>query len=153
MYERNLRAAKRVLRNIPAFCGDDAQDKTLSGWVYEKTVQYCLRRELRAAGLELSISEQVSLLKRSRFDLQVGKVLVEVKKSGLYNKDSLKRYRDYRRLAKSHGLHYLYLSGEEAHKPYRVGAAAVFGAKNIFILDRNAEWSRFVRRLIFLSRH
>ena len=152
LHEKNQRAAARLLQKVPVFCGSEPNDKVVSGWVFEKTVQHCLRRELRRARSTPRISEQVPIGNRGRADLQVGNVLIEIKKSGFFSANAIPRYRRYRKAANAADCTYLYLTGWEQHRPYREGAKKVFGSNNAFFLNFSDDWNRFINRLIRLLR-
>lgn len=149
-YERNLAAAQRSLRRLP-FCSERLPVfRGLSGWVFEQTVCRFLEQELRSRRIKVGISEQFATKGRSKADLCVGKVLIEIKLSGIYGNASFEKYRAYRRHAKSAGLHYLFLSGEESYLPNRKLARKVFGARNTFFLDPDDEWPAFMERVVTL---
>lgn len=150
IHARNRRVAVRLLKKVPVFCGEDPGETVISGWVFEKTVQHCLRKELRRAKITLPIAEQVRIGNRGRADLQIGTVLIEIKQSGFFSPDALPRYRRYRKAANSTGSTYLYFTGWEQHRPYRDGAKKVFGNRNTFFLNFEDDWGRFIQRLVQL---
>lgn len=150
LFEKNHRIAVKRLQSIPVFCGDAPGENEFSGWVFEKCVQYCLREELAHAGLRPTISEQFTLRGRSRADLAVGHILVEIKKSGFFSVDGISRYQRYRKAAADKGYAYLYLTGEETNPSFRAGAKKAFGPANAFFLDDADGWKAFVGRVITL---
>jgi hypothetical protein len=149
-YERNLSLAGRRLKGIPVYCGGEPKFRGLSGWVFEQAIQHCIQRELRALGVRAAISEQFKFGSRAKADLQIGKVLVEIKLSGFFSREACAKYGGYRKAAARKGFSYLLFSGEETYQPNRKLARKVFGRGNTFFLDTTADWRRFIRRLVAL---
>jgi len=110
LLEANIRRAQEKLEQIPVFCGAPPRFSGLNGWVFEKTVQYLIRKHLRQRGIHAIIAEQVSLGGRARADLTVNNVALEIKAGGLFSSDALRRYKQYQSLATKKGLRYIYLT-------------------------------------------
>ena len=147
LFESSLSSAKRKLaqvevaeRRLPTF-------KALRGWVFEQTIQYCLRNELASDKRKPEWQEQVGLGGRAIVDLLIGNVAIEIKLSGLYDKLAIERYGRYAKLARSKGWSYLYITGEEAYSAYQEGIVRAVGKENAFFLDEPGEWNWFVRRI------
>jgi hypothetical protein len=150
LYGRSYKSAVRRLQKIPVFCGDKPRFRGLSGWVFEKTIHYCIKKEFHAVGINVKILEEVRLGSRARADLQIGNTLIEIKLSGVYSRGAFKKYRLYRRIAEKAGFSYLFFSGGESYKPNRGAARDVYGRNNTFFLDTTADWRRFIKRLVAL---
>ena len=150
LYSSSLRTAVRKLKEIKVFCGNDPSFSGLGGWVFEQTIQYCLRRELKARKVKIEIAEQVKLKPRIKVDLRVGKAVIEIKGSGLFNTSDIAKYRQYREAANDVGLEYLFITGGERYQPYRDGITKALGSENTFFLDTNSEWRRFINRIVRL---
>lgn len=148
LYERMLGEAVQALRGLPVFCGRDPAFGGLSGWVFEQTVQYCIRGSLREMGIDLPIAEQVSLGGRVKVDLVVGGTAVELKTAGLFGGDYRATYSAYRAKAHERGLRFVLLTRRESYGPYRAGIADVLGAENVFVLTDPGSWQRFIDRLL-----
>jgi hypothetical protein len=130
------------------FCGREPNFAGLSGWVFEQTVQYCIRKELKDEEIEAKIVEQVSLGGRAKVDLTVGKVAIEIKTSGLFGFSDVQRYQQYRMLAEAKEFRYVFLTQGENYRPYRSGIIKALGNSNVFFLSTSGEWARFVALLI-----
>jgi hypothetical protein len=151
LYESSRAAAIRKLAEIPVFCGNEPSFTGLSGWVFEQTIQYCLRRELKARKVEVEIAEQEKLQPRIKADLIIGCAVIEIKQSGLYTRSAITKYEKYRKAANTRGLEYLFVTGGERYQPYRDGISKALGKENAFFLDTNGEWKRFISRLVQLQ--
>ena len=150
--ESSRTAAIRALTKIRIFCGTEPSFSGLGGWVFEQTVQYCLRKELNARRAQVAtIAEQGKVGSRIRADLLVGRAAVEIKQSGLYSSSAIAKYGQYRRAANAQGLEYLFITGGERYQPYRDGITKALGKENVFFLDQNGDWKRFVARVIQLG--
>lgn len=152
LYESNCAAAIQKLSEIPAFCGKDPKFTGLRGWVFEQTIQCCLRQELEHCHVKIELEEQVAFHSRIKADLRTQSAIIEIKVSGAYGRPVIEKYARYRKLASADGLAYLYLTGREAYKPYHEGMIQALGPENAFFLDTDGEWERFVRRIIELFR-
>lgn len=153
LFESNLKQAKTNLANLKVYCGKEPSFAGLSGWVFEQTIQHCIRQELEAQDAAPTIAEQVSLGGRAKADLAVGNAAIEIKTSGLFELDAVRRYRKYRRAAQERGLRYIFLSRQETYRPYRDGIIKALGRSNVFYLNERGEWERFIALLIELMKN
>lgn len=95
-YESNLKIAKAALASLEFCCSEEPSFQGLSGWVFEQTVQDCLRKQLNALGIRAEIQEQATLAGRARADLLIGSaVAIEIKAKGLFDKNAASRYCRY----------------------------------------------------------
>ena len=149
LFENSLAQAKGALAKLkvssrkssPNFAG-------LNGWVFEQTIQHCLAKELQALRIgKLEFVEQVSLGGRTKADLLVANVAIEIKAGGLFSMDDVDRYGRYRKAADDKGLGYLFLTLVESYAPFRQGIIAALGQTNAFFLDNPKDWARFVTRI------
>lgn len=156
-FNKNLEDAKQALTSLP-FCQTHEVDKLLKGWVFEQTVAKCLQEELS------DISEIKQQYKFSRFEIQDGtksrgtadlaifykdrKYLVELKYSGIFSSGDTEKYKKYRKLIEKNKFQYLYLSLKETHKPYADECREAFGKENVFLLDENGDWERFINSIM-----
>lgn len=149
LFQSNLSQAKELLARLPIFCGEKGDFSGLRGWVFEKTIQYCIRQELKTRGITPKFQEQINLGGRSRVDLIVGETAIEIKLRGLFSRNSIERYRKCKTLAEKQGYtDYIYLTLGETYHPYREGMINVLGRDSTFFLDTPGEWIRFINRLI-----
>lgn len=149
LFQSNQSQAKELLTKLPIFCGEKGDFSGLRGWVFEKTIQYCIRRELKTQGVMVTLQEQINLGGRSRVDLIVGETAIEIKLRGLFSGNSIARYRKCKALAKKQGYSdYICPTLGETYEPYRDGMIGVFGTESAFFLDAPGEWARFMNRLI-----
>ena len=146
LFHSNHQRAIRKLAELPVYCGTEPDFGRLTGWVYEQTIQYCIRQELEARRVKADIKEHVSLRGRVKADLKVNGVAIEVKHNGLFGPGDAAKYQDYKKAASAKGWAYLFITGGESHRPYRTGITKALGRKNVFFLDTNGDWKRFVRR-------
>jgi len=150
LFKKNLGRAKKLLTKLPIFCGEKDDFSGLHGWVFEKTIQYCIREELKTKGIRTNFQEEINLGGRSRVDLVVGKTAIEIKLRGLFSSNSIEKYRNCKTLAKKQGYNcYIYLTLGESYRPYREGIINVLGKENTFFLDEAGEWTRFIDQLIY----
>ena len=147
LYETNKKRASDKLKEIEVFCGNEPNLLGLNGWVYEQTIQYCIKKELIRKNIKAQISEQVTLKSRSKVDLKINNIAIEIKTSGLYHIKDIDKYNKYMKIAKSKGLKYLYLSGSESYKKYKEGMIAALGKECSFFLDEQREWDRFMNTI------
>ena len=150
LFESNLKTAKASLASLGFCCCKAPSFQGLSGWVFEQTVQDCLRKELKCLGIRAEIREQVSLGGRVKADLVVGPLAVEIKARGLFDRNAASRYRSYRVAAEGKGYSYLYLTLQESHLPYRSAILKAVGRRNTFFLDMPGDWSRLMKRVVQL---
>lgn len=149
LFEANKKQAQRKLRSLKVCCTDEPDFAGLNGWVFEQTIQYCIRQELLSQGVRPRIEEQFNLGGRARADLKIGgNIAIEIKVAGLFSEDDILKYKKYRQMAEQQGFRYLFLSWEESHLPFRKGIARVLDAANVFYLDRSQDWKRFINGLV-----
>jgi len=137
-----------------SFCQTEEVDKLLKGWVFEQTIVKCLQEEFNN---EFKIEQQFKFSsfkiqgeKKSRgtADLVIEsngrKFLVEIKHTGIFSMGDIEKYEKYRKLIEDNGFRYLYLSKSETYKPYAEKYKKVFGEGNVFLLDVEGDWERFI---------
>ncbi|MDP3773659.1 MAG: hypothetical protein Q8Q85_05265 [Gemmatimonadales bacterium] len=144
LYASSLKRAKEKLAELSVFSGKEPHFSGLSGWVFEQTVQHCIRKELKAKRVRAEVTEQVSLGGRAKADLVVGTVAIEIKTSGLFSLKDATKYKRYRKAAEARGLRYVYLTWEESFLPYKRALDRALGKKNVFYLNDDGEWQRFI---------
>ena len=115
--------AIRKLAQLPVYCGTGPDFGQLTGWVYEQTIQFCIRRELKARKVKAHIKEHVSLRGRAKADLKVNNVAIEIKHSGLFGSGDAAKYRDYRKAASAKGWEYLFITRGESYRPTGQGSS------------------------------
>jgi len=147
LYQKNLDDARQLLASLPIAEGRKPNITGLNGWVYEQTIRYCLCHELMALGLPTIVKEQVPLCGRTRVDLLVGNVAIEIKALGSFGNDA-KKYSCYRVKVEERGWVYCYLTRSETYKPYRLSTELTFGKGRAFFLDTKGDWERFVKEVI-----
>ena len=121
--------------------------KGLNGWVYEQTIRYCLCEELKKFGKAPNIKEQEQLYGRTKVDLLVGKVAIEIKSLGSFGDDA-KKYSGYRTKVEQKGWAYFYFTCGESHPPYRLATEEAFGKERTFFMDTPGDWARFVKEVL-----
>lgn len=167
-YERNIIELKSKLQQLSFIIPKKiAEDRTFSGWTFERTIEKELEEELKAKDIQYAITQSFKLAslcreKKSRgiVDLVVENrqniILIEIKRSGLYNKIAEATYQRYYDIIRdyNHNNHenysYLYISGKEEYKPYKEIARRVFGQENAYFLDEIGSWDNFIKRIVFL---
>jgi hypothetical protein len=147
LYQENLSIVRQLLASLPVAEGRQPTTKGLNGWVYEQTIRHCLCEELKELRLTPSIDEQVRLYGRTKVDLLVGKVAIEIKALGIFGNDA-RKYSGYRAKAEVNGWNYFYLTRGESYRPYRVSMQSTFGKERAFFLDTEGDWERFVSEII-----
>ena len=150
LYLSSLQAAKRNLRRLPVYCGNEPNFLGLNGWIFEQTIQHCVRKEFAARKIAVEIIEQAKLKARVKADLRINNVAIEIKQSGLFAASDIAKYEGYMHAAHDIGLEYLYITGDEGYQPYRQGITHVLGKNNAFFLDTTGDWKRFIHRLLRL---
>jgi hypothetical protein len=150
-YERNLAKAKEALKPISSVPETQPNFTGLSGWVFEQTIHACIFDELDALHIKADVRQHVALKGRVKADLAVGTVAaVELKAKGLFSKGDAAKYSARGRQAEAVGFCYLYLTLGETYSPYRDGVTSSLGADNVFFLDTEGDWERFVNRILDL---
>jgi hypothetical protein len=154
LYQENLNTARQLLASLPVAEGREPNTKGLNGWVYEQTARHCLSEELITLGLCPTIEEQVPLYGRTKIDLLVGRVAVEIKALGSFGDDA-RKYSGYRAKVEERGWTYCYLTRSETYNPYRLATTSAFGKERAFFLDTEGDWERFVREIVksYKERH
>jgi len=147
LYQQSLSAARQALALLPVAEGREPAIKGLNGWVYEQTIRHCLSEELMALGISPIIKEQVPLYGRSKIDLLVGRVAVEIKALGSFGDDA-RKYSEYRAKVEDKGWAYCYLTRSETYHPYRLATESTFGKERAFFLDAQGDWQRFVKEVV-----
>jgi hypothetical protein len=122
--------------------------------VFEQTIAKCLQEEFNN---ELKIEQQFNFSsfkiqgeKKSRgtADLFIEsngrKFLVEIKHTGIFSIGDIEKYKKYKKIIENNGFQYLYLSKSETYKPYAEKYKEVFGKENVFLLDVEGDWERFI---------
>jgi hypothetical protein len=147
LYQENLSAARQLLASLPVAEGREPTTKGLNGWVYEQTIRHCLSQELTALRIFPIIKEQVPLYGRTKIDLMVGRVAVEIKALGSFGDDA-RKYSGYRAKVEEKGWAYCYLTRSETYHPYRLATESAFGKERTFFLDTQGDWERFVKEVL-----
>lgn len=147
LFDSSLEAAKLKLRTLEVCSSDDPAFRGLTGWVFEQTVVYCLRKEIEAESRRPEIRQQVSLGGRASADCAIGSVAIEIKARGLFDRHAAARYHQYSLAARSKGYSYIYVTLGEKYAPYRSAIADAVGHNNAFFLDTEGQWEKFVQRI------
>ncbi len=147
LYRQNLEHSRQLLASLSVAEGREPNIRGLSGWVYEQTIQYCLREELQLRGLSPKIDEQVSIGGRAKIDLLVDKIAIELKSKGAFSSNFSERYRKYRDNVEKKGWIYMYVTGRERYDKYRQMALSTFGKNRAFFLDNKGDWERFINEV------
>jgi len=156
-FEKNLEEAKKALTSL-SFCKTPEVDKLLKGWVFEQTVAKCLLDEFNNNRIKIeqqfkfsSFEEQEGKKSEGTADLEIDyndrKYLVEIKHSGIFSKGDTEKYKKYRKLIEKNKFKYLYLSLKETYKPYAEECREAFGKENVFLLDVEGDWERFIESI------
>jgi hypothetical protein len=147
LFDSSYERAVRALTRLPVYCGTKPAFGQLTGWVYEQTIQHCIRRELKAHKIKAEFTEHVRLRGKAKADLKVNNVAIEIKHDGLFDSGDAARHRDYRKAARANRWEYLYITRCESYRPYRTGITNALGTENVFFLDTKGDWKRFMHRL------
>jgi len=134
------------LKKLDIYCGNDIKISGLNGWVYEQTLQFCLKNELDMEGINIVIEEQYSLNSRIRVDLRIGKA------KGMFSDDVIQRYTSYIDIANQRSLYYFYITGNESVERYRKRTIDIFGKERSFFLNVHGDWNRFIKELFKVIR-
>ena len=132
LYQENLSAARQLLASLPVAEGREPTTKGLNGWVYEQTIRHCLSQELIALGIFPIIKEQVPLYGRTKIDLLVGRVAVEIKALGSFGDDA-RKYSKYRTKVEEKGWVYCYLTRSETYQPLSLGNGSRLWKRTSFL--------------------
>jgi len=147
LYQDNLLAAYQLLASLTVAEGRKPSTKGLNGWVFEQTVRHCLSQELKLLEVSPIIEEQVPLYGRTKIDLLVGGVAIEIKARGSFGDDA-RKYSEYRSKIEERGWVYFYLTLGESYNPYRLATESAFGKDRAFFLDTAGDWERFVKEVV-----
>lgn len=147
IYTCNLQEAMDKLAELEVFCNHAPHFAGLGGWVFEQTIQFCVRKELKARRIQAAFREQIPLIGRVKADLGIGNLAIEIKSAGLFSKEDANRYGRYKTAAAGKGLDYLFFTSGESCDIYREGIIKAVGADNVFFLDGTRDWGRFVSRI------
>jgi hypothetical protein len=150
LFESEKTEARDRLASLSVAGGRPPTVSGLNGWVYEQTIRSCIECELQGDHPNLKIEEQVQFLKRSKLDLVIGLVAIEVKSAGLFGQADADKYRRYRKAVESSGKHFLYITSYETHIPYRELTVDIFGEDRAFFLDSSGTWERFIKTVLGL---
>ena len=121
LFDSNHQQAIHMLTQLPVYCGTEPGFGQLTGWVYEQTLQHCIRQELNARNLKAEIAVHVKLRGRSKADLKVHNVAIEIKHGGLFGSGDAAKYGGCKEAAAANGWEYLFITQRESHRPYRTG--------------------------------
>src|SRR4051794_30471313 len=61
LFDQSLKEAAERLKGLTVCCVDQPAFAGLSGWVFEQTIHYCIRRELEARQLPHLVKDMVRL--------------------------------------------------------------------------------------------
>jgi hypothetical protein len=148
LHSRTLKKAQKILSRLNVFCCRQPDFGGFNGWVFERTIEYCLRNELKAQGIEPDFKEGYKLEGRVKVDLAISNVLIEIKLGGIWGKPALTIARKRKQAANRKGLQYLmFLRGESVLKARKQMIYAL-GQENVFFLDKKNDWVRFVNRIV-----
>ncbi len=152
-YKQNLQQAKDKLAELEVFCNHAPRFAGLGGWIFEQTIQFCLRKELESLHIHVEFREQIPLIQRAKADLGVGNLAIEIKSAGLFGKHEAERYGEYKKAAAAKGLEYLFVTSGESCDSYRQGIITAVGLDNVFFLDDPKDWGRLVARVVTALNH
>jgi hypothetical protein len=146
-FKCNMELAAAALSQLD-FCCSPVSFKMLTGWVFEQTVQGCLRKEFEALDLKCDFSEQASIGGRAKADLLIDKAIaIEIKAKGLFHSNAASRYARYRASAAEKGYGYLYLTLDESYWKYQEAMVAALGQENTFCLRTAGDWKRLIEQI------
>ena len=144
LFQTSLREAKELLKTLRVHSGREPNFSGLSGWIFEQTIQHCIREELKRMRFAAEpICEQFKLGGRRKVDLLVGGAAIEIKTSGLFGRDEISRYKLCQAEAAAKGYRYVFLSRGET--TYRADIIKALGKDNVVLLEeQDGEWKRFI---------
>lgn len=143
VYEANFREAQRQLQNLPVYCGGEPNFPGLADWLFEQTIQHCIRRELEEMNLDAEIEEQV-VAGGAKFDLLIGNTAIEVKTGRPFSEEDITECVNNQIEAKKRNWSYIFLNLYE--NAFRRGIIDALGKDNpVFLQNCNGEWERFIR--------
>jgi len=167
IYNNNIIEAKNKLKELSFYCQKEVKFKGLTGWVFEQTIQKCISEEFMQLNNDYIIDEQFKLSnlsekKKSRGEVDLiinnenRNVLIEIKYSGFYNRNSETTYQKYFNIINEYNLnnenkyYYIFLSGKESYYRYKGISKKVFGENNVFYLDEKNSWKMFTDKIVKL---
>ena len=143
MFQQSLQEAKNLLAGLSVAGGREPSFGGLTGWVFEKTIQHCIRQELESRGLSAEMKEQIPLSGRAKVDLGVGRIAVEIKTLGLFGRDQFAKCKKYQSDAAERGYRYVFLSRTETY--FETAIMEALAPENVVLFDRpSGEWKRFI---------
>lgn len=142
VYEANFREIQRQLQNLPVYCGGEPNFRGLAGWIFEQTIQHCLRRELEEMNLDVEIEEQI-ISGGANIDLLIGNTAIDVNPGRPFSEEDITKYVNNQIEAKKRNWLYIFLNlYENTFQPRIIDA---LGKENTILLqNNNGEWERFV---------
>ena len=150
LFQKNKDLALEQLKDLAIYC-DNSNNiiiPGLNGWLYEQTIQYCIRKELKNKGLKATIVEQAKLDSRKKVDLQINdNIAIEVKYTGLFHPKDIDKYKENKKTSNKNKVTYLFLSGWEGSNNYRKRIKSSLGKNNAFYIDEEGEWNRFMNTI------
>ncbi len=78
---------------------------------------------------------------------------MEIKHSGIFEKEDFEKYSRYRKLIEDNGFEYLYFSKREKYSTNVIKSQGTFGYEKTFILEeynneeKEGDWERFVKAI------
>jgi hypothetical protein len=156
VYKLNFREAKKQLMQLPVYSGPvyygyEPEVPGLMGWVFEQTIQHCIRRELEKMNLSAEIEEQVNITESAKIALQIGKIAIEIKPDVLSSQDDIDKCKNDQSQAKERGWRYVFLSSGET--TFQAPLIETLGKDNVILLENyddgewkpnEGEWTRFI---------
>jgi hypothetical protein len=142
VYEANFREGQRQLQSLPVFCGYEPNFPGLSDWIFEQTIQHCIRRELEAINLDADMEEQV-VYGTAIIDLLVGNAAIDIKTGRSFSAKDTTECVNNQTEAKKRNWRYIFLKLYENN--FQFGISDALGNDNtVFLQNGNGEWERFI---------
>ncbi len=156
LFKRSLKQAETALEAVSVWNGARPAFSGLSGWVFEQTVQWCLRQEASSAGVHLALSQHERLRPKVLVDLVVQRedgtrIFIEIKARGLFSMNDAEKYKNHAGNARAQKSEFLFLTLGESYEPYADAIRGAIGSENCFFLDRDGDWARFVGHVLHLA--
>lgn len=146
-YETAVEKAHAMLGTLNVAHGTPKNILGLSGWVFEQTIRSAIEKELSQRNIAYDFKEQVPIVSKSKVDLVVGNIAIEVKVSGFYSNVE-EKYSRYRQILEQRGLQYFYVTLYEEYAKNIQIAERIFGHDKAFVLTVPGEWERFISQLV-----
>ncbi|MEN6622134.1 MAG: hypothetical protein ABFD50_11360 [Smithella sp.] len=145
VYEANIREIQRQLQNLPVYCGGEPNFPGLAGWIFEQTIQHCLRRELEEMNLDVEIEEQI-ISEAANIDLLIGNTAIDVNPGRPFSEEDISKYVNNQIEAKRRNWSYIFIILYENDSESTIVDA--LGKENtIFLQNHNGEWEHFVNTI------